>query len=168
MTCLRPGTYTGVRYRGRYALPDVQARALPPRHTRSCRAVTGRHRDRVLPSASACSPWCTRAAVAASPPLVKVPRAHRLWVFINRRSRSRITTGFTYDKRSAYLLGVTVWRVDNYRSFLYAQGPDRNLPGEGPVMRTGRQHDPQHFSQHTQDLRRFAQVIHMAVHSKPA
>jgi hypothetical protein len=31
---------------------------------------------------SACSPRCTRAAVAACPPLVKVPRAHRLEISI--------------------------------------------------------------------------------------
>ena len=48
-------------------------RALSIRHTRSCRAVTGRHRDRGLPPASACSPQCTRAAVAACPPYVKCP-----------------------------------------------------------------------------------------------
>jgi hypothetical protein len=79
------------------------------------------------------------------PPLVKVPRAHRLWVFINRQSRHRITTGFTYDKCSAYLLTVTVRRVDNYRFFFYTQGADRSIPGEGPVMPTGRRHDPQPF-----------------------
>lgn len=107
-----------MRYRWRHALPDVRARALSIRHTRSCHAVIGRHRDRGLPSASACSPRCTRAAVAACPPLVEVPRAHRLDVFIYRRSRPGITNRFTYDKRSAYLLTVTVWRVDNY-SFLF-------------------------------------------------
>src|SRR4249919_354596 len=130
MTFPRPGTYTGVRYRGRYALPDVQATgAVLTAYT-------------VMP--------CTGAAVAACPPLVKVPRAHRLWVFIKRRSRPRITTVFTYDKRSAYLLSVTVWRVDNYRFVLYAQGSDRNLPGEGPVMCTAGQYNPQYFSRHAQ------------------
>ena len=73
LTCLRPGTCTGVRYRWRCALPGVQARALSIRHTWSCQAVVGRYRDRGLPSASACSPRCTRAAVAACPPLSKCP-----------------------------------------------------------------------------------------------
>ena len=66
-------------------------------------------------------------------------------VFINRQSRPRITTRFTYDKCSAYLLTVTVRRVDNYRFFFRAQGAERGLPGEGRVMPVGRQHDPQSF-----------------------
>ena len=38
--------------------------------------------------------------------------------------------------------------------------------GEGPVMGAARQHNPQHFPMCAQARRRFAQVIHMVVHSK--
>src|SRR5271165_7346462 len=50
------------------------------RGIRSCRAVTGRHTDRGLPQRAPGLSRCTRAAIAACPPLVKAPRAHRLWV----------------------------------------------------------------------------------------
>src|SRR5215472_3842345 len=100
--------------RVRAALPYVQARAPSTRHTWSCRAVIGGHMDRGLPSTSACSPRCTRAAVAACPSPLSAPRAHRLWVFTNRRFRLRITAGFTYDKCSVYLWAIAAWHVDNF------------------------------------------------------
>ena len=53
-----------------------------------------------------------------------------------------------------------------FRAFLYAQGPDRALPGESLVTGAARQHDPQHFPMCAQARRRFTQLIHMVVHSK--
>ena len=86
--------------------------------------------------------------------------------FIDRRFRLRITAGYICGKRSAYLCAIAAWHVDNSAFFLHPQGVDRVFPGEGPVTGAARQHDPQHFPMCAQARRRFAQVIHMVVHSK--
>ena len=118
-------------------------------------------------SANAHSPRCTRAAGGGLPPLVKMPRAHRLWFSLYRQSRPRITTGFTYDKRSVYFLMITAWRVDNFGLFfIHRVGtaisqvkavlcvlPGSMIPSISPTR--------------TQGMRCFAQVIHMVVHSRP-
>jgi hypothetical protein len=65
--------------------------------------------------------------------------------FIYRRSRPRITTGYTCDKRSAYLWGFCGVARGQFRFFFYAQDVDCILPGEGHVIHATRQHDPQHF-----------------------
>ncbi len=119
-----------------------------------------------LASASAWLSRCTCAAIAACPPLVKAPPAHRLWVsFIDGSgSESRLDI-FAVNVRLIYELSRRgVWTIP---VFLHAQGVDRALPGESPVMGAARPPDPQHFPGCAQARRRFTQVIHMVVHSKP-
>ena len=54
-----------------------------------------------------------------------------------------------------------------WQFFLYAQGVDIDLPGEGPVMAPARNAIPSISPQCTQVPRCCAQVIHTVVHSKP-
>jgi hypothetical protein len=147
--------------------PHVRDRALPTRHTRSCRAVIGKCRDRDLSSASACSPRCTRAAVAACPPVVKAPRAHRLWAsFIDGPGPESQLDILAINVRLIYgAVRRGAWTIP---VLFYAQGITRILPGEGHVMPATRPHDPQHSPLRTQARLRFTQVIHMDVHSQPA
>ena len=131
--------------------PDVRARALSVAYA----VVPSSHRQAQgsRPAVSIClfAPAHACRCCGLPSPCHSAPGSPSL-VFINRQSRPRITTRFTYDKCSAYLLIVTVRRVDNYRFSFYAQGADRGLPGEGPVMPMGRRHDPQPFpTAHTGD-----------------
>jgi hypothetical protein len=145
MTYLRPGTYTGgeipggaVRSRtcrlGR-CLFGIQ---VMPGSYRQAQGLRPAVRKRLFAPVHACR------CCGLPSPCQSAPGSPSLG-FIYRRSRPRITTRFTYDKCSAYLLTVTVWRVDNYRFLFYAQGADRSFPGESPVMPMARQHDPQPF-----------------------
>ncbi len=86
--------------------------------------------------------------------------------FIDRRLRLRITAGYICGKRSAYLCAIAAWRVDNSGSFsvhrawialsqvkaLLRPRPGNTIPSISPTCAQAR--------------RRFAQVIHMVVHSK--
>ena len=132
----------------------------------SCRAVIGRHGDRGLPQRAPGLSRCTCAASAACPPLVKAPRAHRLWVSLIDGSGPGITAGYICGKRSAYLCAIAAWRVDSFAFFsihrarialsqvkaLLRARPGNTIPSISPMCAQAR--------------RRFTQVIHMVVHSK--
>ena len=87
---------------------------------------------------------CTRAAIAACPPLVKAPRAHRLWVSLidGPGSESRLDIVAVNVRLIYALLRRGVWTIP---FFLHAQGVDCALPGESPFMGAARPPDPQHF-----------------------
>ena len=134
----------------------------------SCRAVIGRHRDRGLPQRAPGLSRCTCAAIAACPPLVKSPRAHRLWVsFIDGSgSESRLDI-FAVNVRLIYeLLRRGVWTIPlsfpstgRGRRFTTPRpccrrGPGNTIPSISPIRAQARG--------------RFAQVIHRVVHSKAA
>ncbi len=99
-------------------------------------------------------------------PLSKRPGAHRFWVsFIDGSGFELQLDILAINVRLIYeLLRRGVWTIP---VFLHAQGVDRALPGEGPVMGAAWQRSPQHFPVCTQARRRFTQVVHMVVHSKP-
>src|SRR5271166_4588337 len=79
VTCPGTGACTGMTDRARAARPGMPGAGAASAAYTSCRAVTGRHGDRGLPSASAWFARCACAAIAACPPLVRALRAHRLW-----------------------------------------------------------------------------------------
>ena len=87
---------------------------------------------------------CTRAAIAACPPLVKAPRAHRLWVSLIDGPGPELRLDiFAVNVRLIYaLLRRGVWTIP---VFLHLQGVDRALPGESPFMGAARHPNPQHF-----------------------
>ena len=87
---------------------------------------------------------CTRAAIAACPPLVNAPRAHCFWVSLidGPGSESRLDIVAVNVRLIYALLRRGVWTIP---FFLHARGVDRALPGEGPVTGAARQHNPQHF-----------------------
>jgi len=118
-------------------------------------------------SANAHSPRCTRAAGCGLPPLVKMPRAHRLWFSLYRQSRPRITTRFTYDKRSVYFLMITAWRVDNFDHFFIHRVGTAISQVKAVLCVLPGSIIPSISPRRTQALRCFAQVIHMVVHSTP-
>ena len=112
-------------------------------------------------------PRCTRAVVAACPPLSKRPGAHRRWVsFIDGPGPESRLDILAVNVRLIYeLLRRGVWTIP---FLFYAQGAGRAFPGESPVMGAARQTIPSISPMCTQAWRRFTQVIHMVVHSKPA
>ncbi len=144
MTYLRSGTYTGVRCRMRCALRTCRLGRCLIRHTWSCQAVLAGTGIAACPQQAPVRPGARVPPLRRASPCQSAPGSPS-GDFLNRRSRLRITAGFTYDKCSAYFLTITEWRVDNYSLFLYAQGVGCVLPGEGVVVRIALPHDPQHF-----------------------
>jgi hypothetical protein len=65
--------------------------------------------------------------------------------FIYRRSRPRITTGFTCDKRSAYLSGFAAWRVDNSGSAFMHRAQTVSPQVKSMLRTEPRPPDPQDF-----------------------
>ena len=109
---------------------------------------------------------CTCAASAACPPLVKAPRAHRLWVSLIDSSGpgSRLDI-FAVNVRLIYaLLRRGVWTNSGAFSVhraLIALPQVKALLRARPVTRS-----PAFPPRRAQARRRFTQVIHMVVHSK--
>lgn len=161
--------------------------------TGACTEVTDRRRLRApgrtgqgaFSTAYVVMPGCRRQAQGSRPatseglfaPGARVPPLRRalplsqrpgLTVsgFINRRSRLRITAGYSCDKRSDYLLAVTAWRVDNYDSLLMHRV--RIAASQvRPVLCERRGNTiPSISPLYAQARRCFTQVSHMVMHSQ--
>ena len=124
--------------------PDVRARALSVAYA----VVPSSHRQAQgsRPAVSIClfAPAHACRCCGLPSPCHSAPGSPSL-VFINRQSRPRITTRFTYDKCSAYLFIVTVRRVDNYRFSFTHRARTAASQVRALLCPWGGRHDPQPF-----------------------
>ena len=145
----------------------MRARALSTRHTRSCAVMPGCHRQaqglRPAISERLFAPVHACRCCGLPSPCQSAPGSPSLGS-IYRRSRPRITTRYTYDKRSAYLSPIAAWHVDN-SGFLCMHRMRLALSQVKALLwlRPGSV-IPSISTMCAQARRRCAQVIHMFVH----